>query len=184
MWQPPRQACRRRAWRPWRRHRGLLQVLPPHSAAARVDGCWRRPGSSSIPMPTRWSSLTSVERARVPRSLAWRSAVPLLAGIEAMMTSSQCLHVGCSTRALLLQENTTWDLVEDMEKLRVHLGIDSWLVFGGSWGSTLALTYAETHSDKVRLLSLRVDELVAHPRTPSRYDTTRSRHWYCAASLR
>lgn len=37
----------------------------------------------------------------------------------------------------------TWDLVSDIEKLRTHLGVDKWMVFGGSWGSTLALTYAE-----------------------------------------
>lgn len=51
------------------------------------------------------------------------------------------------------QENTTWDLVEDMEKLRQHLAIDKWLVFGGSWGSTLALAYAEAHTEQVRALS-------------------------------
>ncbi len=44
-----------------------------------------------------------------------------------------------------LEANTTWDLVADTEKVREHLGIDKWLVFGGSWGSTLALAYAETH---------------------------------------
>lgn len=46
-----------------------------------------------------------------------------------------------------------WDLVEDMEKLRRHLDIDQWLVFGGSWGSTLALAYAETHPERVLLSS-------------------------------
>lgn len=54
-----------------------------------------------------------------------------------------------------LRENTTWDLVGDIEKLREHLGIPAWLVFGGSWGSTLALTYAVTHPEKVRALILR-----------------------------
>jgi proline iminopeptidase len=54
-----------------------------------------------------------------------------------------------------LRENTTWHLVEDIEKLRVHLGIDQWLVFGGSWGSTLALAYAVTHPDRVLGLILR-----------------------------
>ena len=42
-----------------------------------------------------------------------------------------------------------------MEKLREHLGIDKWLVFGGSWGSTLALAYAETHPERVTELVLR-----------------------------
>jgi len=54
-----------------------------------------------------------------------------------------------------LEENTTWDLVADIERLRAHLGIDSWQVFGGSWGSTLALAYAETHPDRVSELILR-----------------------------
>lgn len=54
-----------------------------------------------------------------------------------------------------LHENTTWKLVEDIEKLRVHCDIDKWLVFGGSWGSTLALTYAIKHPQAVTGLVLR-----------------------------
>lgn len=54
-----------------------------------------------------------------------------------------------------LQDNTTWDLVADIEKLRHELGIEKWLVFGGSWGSTLALSYAITHPDHVSGLVLR-----------------------------
>jgi proline iminopeptidase len=54
-----------------------------------------------------------------------------------------------------LEENTTWDLVEDLEKLRVHLGVTAWQVFGGSWGSTLALAYAEAHPTAVTELVLR-----------------------------
>jgi proline iminopeptidase len=54
-----------------------------------------------------------------------------------------------------LRENTTWDLVADIEKLRVHLGIERWVVFGGSWGSSLALAYAETHPKPVKALVLR-----------------------------
>jgi proline iminopeptidase len=54
-----------------------------------------------------------------------------------------------------LEDNTTWHLVEDMEKLREHLGIEKWLVFGGSWGSTLALAYAERHPRRVSELVLR-----------------------------
>lgn len=56
---------------------------------------------------------------------------------------------------LSLQENTTWDLVSDMERIRKHYNIDKWVVFGGSWGSTLSLTYAETHPDRVKALVLR-----------------------------
>lgn len=62
---------------------------------------------------------------------------------------------GRSTPHANLEENTTWDLVADIERIRAHLGIDRWLVFGGSWGSTLALTYAETHPDRVTELVLR-----------------------------
>jgi len=54
-----------------------------------------------------------------------------------------------------LRENTTWDLVADIERIREHLKIDKWLVFGGSWGSTLALSYAITHTDRVKGLVLR-----------------------------
>lgn len=54
-----------------------------------------------------------------------------------------------------LEENTTWDLVDDIEKLRRHLSVDKWVVFGGSWGVTLALAYAETHPQSVTALILR-----------------------------
>ncbi len=62
---------------------------------------------------------------------------------------------GKSTPHAELKENTTWDLVADMEKIRARLGIEKWVVFGGSWGSTLALAYAETHPERVRALVLR-----------------------------
>jgi proline iminopeptidase len=54
-----------------------------------------------------------------------------------------------------LRENTTWDLVADMERLRNHLHVKNWILFGGSWGSTLSLVYAETHPEKVRAMVLR-----------------------------
>ncbi len=54
-----------------------------------------------------------------------------------------------------LEDNTTQHLVEDIEAIREHLGIKKWLVFGGSWGSTLSLVYAETHPDRVLGLILR-----------------------------
>lgn len=62
---------------------------------------------------------------------------------------------GKSTPSASLEENTTWHLVEDIERLRKHLSIDKWIVFGGSWGSTLALAYAETHPDRCLSLILR-----------------------------
>ena len=62
---------------------------------------------------------------------------------------------GRSTPHASLEDNTTWHLVEDMEKLRELLHVDKWIVFGGSWGSTLALAYAETHPDRCLGLVLR-----------------------------
>ena len=62
---------------------------------------------------------------------------------------------GRSTPHADLTDNTTWHLVADIEALRAHLGIARWQVFGGSWGSTLALAYAETHPERVTELVLR-----------------------------
>ena len=62
---------------------------------------------------------------------------------------------GRSTPHASLEANTTWDLVADIEKLREMVGVDKWMVFGGSWGSTLSLAYAETHPDRVTELVLR-----------------------------
>lgn len=62
---------------------------------------------------------------------------------------------GKSTPHAELKQNTTWDLVADIEKIREHFEIQKWLVFGGSWGSTLALAYAETHPKSVSGLVLR-----------------------------
>ena len=54
-----------------------------------------------------------------------------------------------------LRNNTTWDLVEDMERIRKHLGIECWQLFGGSWGSTLSLAYAQQHPERVTEMVLR-----------------------------
>jgi proline iminopeptidase len=62
---------------------------------------------------------------------------------------------GRSTPHASLENNTTWDLVADMEIIREHLNIDKWVLFGGSWGSTLSLAYAQTHPDRVSALILR-----------------------------
>jgi proline iminopeptidase len=62
---------------------------------------------------------------------------------------------GRSTPHASLQDNTTWDLVGDMEQIRQALGIDSWVLFGGSWGSTLALAYAQRHPERVLGMVLR-----------------------------
>ena len=62
---------------------------------------------------------------------------------------------GRSTPHSELRENTTWDLIDDMESIRDMLGIDKWVVFGGSWGSTLSLAYGVTHPDRTLGLVLR-----------------------------
>lgn len=62
---------------------------------------------------------------------------------------------GRSTPYASLENNTTWDLVEDLERIREHLGIQQWVLFGGSWGSTLALAYAQKHPEHVLALILR-----------------------------
>ncbi|MEE8387246.1 MAG: prolyl aminopeptidase [Acidiferrobacterales bacterium] len=69
---------------------------------------------------------------------------------------------GRSTPHASLDNNTTQALVEDMEKIREHLGVDRWVLFGGSWGSTLSLVYAETHPTRVRGLILRGIFLCQH----------------------
>lgn len=62
---------------------------------------------------------------------------------------------GRSTPHACLEANTTWHLVADIERLREMCGVDKWLVFGGSWGSTLALAYSETHPERVSELVVR-----------------------------
>ncbi|MEO8667047.1 MAG: prolyl aminopeptidase [Bauldia sp.] len=62
---------------------------------------------------------------------------------------------GRSTPHAELRQNTTWDLVADMEDIRARLGIDRWQLFGGSWGSCLSLAYAQTHPERVTGLILR-----------------------------
>ncbi|MBK8189259.1 MAG: prolyl aminopeptidase [Vampirovibrionales bacterium] len=62
---------------------------------------------------------------------------------------------GRSTPHASLHENTTWKLIADLETVRERLGIARWMVFGGSWGSTLALAYAQTHPERVSGLILR-----------------------------
>ena len=62
---------------------------------------------------------------------------------------------GRSTPHAELEENTTWDLVADMERLREHLGLERWQLLGGSWGSTLSLAYAQTHPERLSQIILR-----------------------------
>ena len=62
-----------------------------------------------------------------------------------------------------VEANTTWHLVADIEMIRDALGIDTWMVFGGSWGATLALVYAQAHAARVRALILRGVFLMTQP---------------------
>jgi len=62
---------------------------------------------------------------------------------------------GRSTPHAELEANSTWHLVADIERLRQMMGVDQWLVFGGSWGSTLALAYAQSHAERITELVLR-----------------------------
>ncbi|OYY91533.1 MAG: prolyl aminopeptidase [Sphingomonas sp. 28-66-16] len=69
---------------------------------------------------------------------------------------------GRSTPHGCLEANTTWDLVDDIERLRALVGAEQWLVFGGSWGSTLALAYAEAHPARVSALVVRGIFIATH----------------------
>ena len=64
-------------------------------------------------------------------------------------------HASTTVDPAVWATNTTWHLVADMERIREHLGIERWQVFGGSWGSCLALAYAQTHPERVTELVLR-----------------------------
>jgi proline iminopeptidase len=70
---------------------------------------------------------------------------------------------GRSTPIAELRDNTSQDLIDDIERLRKHLGIEKWLLFGGSWGSTLALLYAQAHPQRVLGLVLRGVFLATRP---------------------
>ena len=63
---------------------------------------------------------------------------------------------GRSTPGASVVDNTTWTLVADLEKLRAHLGIERWVLFGGSWGATLALAYAQAYPQRCAGLVLRL----------------------------
>lgn len=82
---------------------------------------------------------------------------------------------GRSTPHSELRENTTWDLVDDIEALRDHVGVSQWLVFGGSWGSTLSLAYGVTHPDRTLGLVLRGIFLVSKPEVQWFYQSGASR---------
>ena len=76
-----------------------------------------------------------------------------------------------------IEKNTTWDLVNDMERLRAHLQVEKWALFGGSWGSTLALIYSITHPQKVQKMVLRGIFLATKPESDWFYQVG-ARHFY------
>ncbi len=82
---------------------------------------------------------------------------------------------GQSTPNSELRENDTWALVSDIEAVREHLGIDRWVVFGGSWGSTLSLAYAVKHTDRTLGLILRGIFLISHAEIQWFYQSGASR---------
>ena len=80
---------------------------------------------------------------------------PLLRPVSVSHHSFRAAWIRSKYPHASLDDNTTWHLVEDIEKIREQFGVNEWLVFGGSWGSTLALAYAETHPERVKGLVLR-----------------------------
>jgi len=84
---------------------------------------------------------------------------------------------GRSTPHASVENNTTWDLVEDIEAIRTALDIDQWMVFGGSWGATLALIYAQAHPDCALALILRGVFLMTKPELDWFYGGGAGRFW-------
>ena len=76
-----------------------------------------------------------------------------------------------------VEANTTWHLVADIESIRQTLGIDKWVVFGGSWGATLSLIYAQAHPDRARALVLRGVFLMTQPELDWFYGGGAGRFW-------
>ncbi len=82
-----------------------------------------------------------------------------------------------------IEANTTWHLVADMERLRELMGVETWLVFGGSWGSTLALAYAETHPERVSELVLRGIYTLTRPSWIGTINTASPRYFPTSGSV-
>lgn len=76
-----------------------------------------------------------------------------------------------------VENNTTWHLVDDIERIRKVLGINAWIVFGGSWGATLALIYAQSHPDRTAALVLRGVFLMTQPELDWFYGGGAGRFW-------
>jgi proline iminopeptidase len=122
-------------------HTEMLQVSPLHSVY--LEQCGNPRGRPAIALHGGPGGGLSPEMRRFFDPSRYRVV---------LMDQRGC---GRSTPHAELRENTTWDLVADIERARERLGIDKWLVFGGSWGSTLALAYAAAHPERVSGLVLR-----------------------------
>jgi proline iminopeptidase len=120
---------------------GFLDVDPPHRLYWEQSGNPR--GAAALFLHGGPGSGTGPRMRRFFDPAHWRIV---------MFDQRGC---GLSTPHAELEHNTTWDLVADIERLRRQLGIQRWLVFGGSWGSTLALAYAQAHPERVQALVLR-----------------------------
>src|SRR6185503_6763611 len=120
-----------------RRNRAAAWAFTPRLFPIAPDGSRSRPCTSSI-----------------TRNAATRTASRRCCCMAAQAAARR-RGCGRSTPHASIEENTTWHLVGDIEQLREHLKIERWQVFGGSWGSTLALAYAETHPERASELVLR-----------------------------
>ena len=122
----------------------------------------RRSGSCASPRSTTSTSRNAATPGKAGGLPAWRArsgnepqAAPVLRPQAYRIILFDQRGCGKSTPHASLDENTTWDLVGDMERLRAELGIERWRMFGGSWGASLALAYAQTHPERVTEMVLR-----------------------------
>ena len=120
---------------------GWLKVSPPHEVYYEVCGNPR--GKPAVVLHGGPGGAINPTMRRFFDPKRWRTA---------LFDQRGC---GRSRPNASLEDNTTWSLIEDIERLRVHLGVEKWTVFGGSWGSTLAIAYAIMHPDRVESLVLR-----------------------------
>ncbi|MCI1710041.1 MAG: prolyl aminopeptidase [Chiayiivirga sp.] len=128
-------------------------IAPYDTGTLKVDDrhtlYWEQCGNPQT--ASRWCCCTAVPVRGLQRRRCAASTIP--AKYRIVLFDQR--GAGRSTPHADLVDNTTWDLVADIEKAARTLGIERWQVFGGSWGSTLALAYAETHPQRVTELVLR-----------------------------
>ena len=139
---PPPSGARRRLYPPLKPHRtGFLRVSEVHEIY--FEECGNPQGKPAVFLHGGPGGGTDPKMRRFFDPARYRIV---------LLDQRGC---GKSRPHASLVDNTTWHLVDDIERLREHLGIDRWLVFGGSWGSTLALAYSEAHPERVTELVLR-----------------------------